>query len=116
MRPLHYAARSGWMTGVCLLLASAADPAAANGDGRTAASLAQHALSVQKVLSEAMEAGVRQHGQCFPSIELVAAAGRGNQGKAAALLSARADPDSSDGQLTALQQAAWHCCVQSIKY
>ncbi len=48
---------------------------------------------------------MRQRGEAFPSAELVAAAAKGEVPRLRALLDAGADPDSTDGSLTALQRA-----------
>lgn len=90
------------------LLSCGANPAAASGDGDTPAALARKHRKVYKVLEQAMSAMSNQRGTRFPSSELVAAASRGSISRVATLLGQSADPDSTDGSLTALHRA----CVE----
>ena len=106
MRPLHYAARAGALQCVMRLLQSGADPATTTNDGMTALNLAQQHPKVADVLADAlkrtMHKGERRR---FPSAELVSAAGRGHRERVDLLLRQSADPDSSDGTMTALMRA-----------
>ena len=106
MRALHFAASRGSMDIVRELLEAGADPAAANAEGRNAASLAKEHPAIQSLLYERLSSGATASGTLFPSAELVLAASRGNFRAAVRLLRAQADPNSTDGQLTALQRAA----------
>ena len=105
MRPIHYAARSGDMPSVCHLLSNGADPAAATGEGHAASALARMHPAVSRVLQQAMQSASVTTGARFPSSELVAAASKGKVPRVATLLGQKADPDSTDGTLSALQKA-----------
>ena len=69
---------------------------------------------MQKLLYRALRATVvQQQGRRFPSTELVAAATRGEAERARTLLSAGADPDSTDGSSAALHRACANRHIQA---
>ena len=106
MRPLHYAARAGSLQCVLQLLRFGADAAATTAEGQTARNLAAGYSEVAKVLENALELTVRQQGgRRFPNAQLVEAARKGNRERVKSLLGQLADPNSSDGTMTALSRA-----------
>ena len=106
MRPLHYAARAGHLPCVRQLLDVSADPTATTADGLTPKSFATQAPEVARLLQEALELTVRQSSERrFATAELVDAAKRGNMSRVRSLLVSQADPESTDGSMTALQRA-----------
>ena len=88
-----------------MLLEANADPAAATSDGQNAADVAAPFRHVQTVVYEHLSSRAHAASTRFPSAELVASATRGDYNRAVALLRARADPNASDAQCTALQRA-----------
>ena len=100
---------------VRLLLEHGANPAAADGQGQTPAVLAPANSEVQNVLYRALRREVSKRGSSFPSAELIAAASVGALEAGRKLLKSGADPDSSDGNMRALEHACANRQLQFVQ-
>ena len=100
MRPV------GSLQCVMQLLNFRADPAAVTAEGQTARNLAARYNEVTHVLQEALQLSIsRDDSRRYPNAQLVDAARRGNCERVRLLLEQLADPDSSDGTMSALSRA-----------
>ena len=113
MRPLHYAAVAGSLSFVGLLLQERANALATNFHGQTAAYLAENKRhgKCAAVLLQAMKE--RAGAGTFPEPALLIAAAKADTKRVKHLLQQRADPNSCDAQMSALQHACARHDIQS---
>eukprot|EP00966_Prymnesium_polylepis_P100484 2327044-Prymnesium_polylepis.1 len=114
-RPLHLAAKAGDLEIVELLLQLKADPLAATAACNCAHTLAQPFPPVHKVLYIAMQKAMKAQDRRFLSRSLAIAASHGSQEDIVRMFREGVDPNSHDGQFTALQLACRHKHSDTVK-
>ena len=130
-RPLHVAARCNSSEAASALLEAGANPLATNAKGQVPAALARAHSPTQTKLYVAMQTEIRMaersdesersssrdaRGEArFSSVRLVRAAASARADQIRSLLESKADPNSFDGSLTALQACAESASGDALK-